>query len=45
MAYQLEKVQQFSFLIFLALFLFGGGILSALLFSPSASITRWLFGL
>lgn len=45
MAYQLEKVQQFSFLIFLALFLFGGGILSTLLFSPSISITRWLFGL
>ncbi len=44
MAHQLEKVQQFSFLIFLGLFLFGGGILSALLFSPSASITRWLFG-
>ena len=44
MALQLEKVQKFSFLIFVGLFLFGGGILSAILFTPSIYITQWLFG-
>lgn len=43
-AYQLEKIQPYSFLIFLVLFMFGSRILSALLFGPSRSVTDWLMG-
>lgn len=45
LARQLERIQPFSFLIFLFLFIFGGGILGALIFTPAMSVTNLLFGL
>lgn len=45
MALQLERIQKYSFLIFLGLFIFGSRILGAVLFGPSQSVTAWLFGL
>ncbi|MCG3211028.1 MAG: hypothetical protein FOGNACKC_04665 [Anaerolineae bacterium] len=44
LAHQLERIQPYSFIIFLLLFLFGGGILGALLFAPSRSVADWLMG-
>lgn len=45
LAHQLERIQPYSFLIFLVIFLFGGPILGRLIFTPAATITRLLFGL
>jgi len=44
-AYQLERIQPYSFLIFFLVFLFGGRLLSAIIFAPANSLTVWLFGL
>lgn len=44
MVQPLERIQPYSFLIFLVLFIFGGGILGAILFGPSATITRLMIG-
>jgi hypothetical protein len=40
----LEKIQPYSFIIFLLLFLFGSRVLNLILFNPSALITSWLMG-
>jgi Zn-dependent protease len=45
LAYQLERIQPYGFLIFLALFLFGGRFLGALIFGPAILVTGFLFGL
>jgi Zn-dependent protease len=45
LAYQLERIQPYSFLIFLLLFIFGRPILNVLIFRPSGTITQFLFGL
>jgi len=45
LAYQLERIQPYSFLIFLFIFLFGSSILGVLIFRPSDAITRFLFGM
>jgi Zn-dependent protease len=45
LAFQLERIQPYSFLIFLVLFFFGRGVLSALIFSPALAVTNFLFGL
>ncbi len=45
MAYQLERIQPYSFLIFLALFFIGGRFVSMLIFTPAIAVTRLLFSL
>jgi Zn-dependent protease len=45
LAQQLERIQPYSFLIFLLLFLFGGSVLGAVIFGPANSITQLLFSL
>jgi len=44
-AYQLERIQPYSFLIFFLLFLFGGQILNTILFGPMCMTTNWLTGI
>jgi Zn-dependent protease len=45
LAAQLERIQPFSFLIFLVLFLIGGAVLNIIIFRPSFIITQLMFGL
>jgi Zn-dependent protease len=47
LAYQLDKIQRFSFLIFIVLFIFSRQIpiFSWLIFTPASTVTRFLFGL
>jgi Zn-dependent protease len=45
LAHQLERIQPYSFLIFLVLFLFGGPILGTIIFGPADRITQLLFGI
>jgi Zn-dependent protease len=45
MAYQLERIQPYSFLIFLALFFIGGRFIGWLIFTPANTIVSFLFGL
>jgi Zn-dependent protease len=45
LAAQLQRIQPFSFLIFLVLFLVGGSILNLIIFRPSFTITQLIFGL
>ena len=44
LAYQLDKIQPYSFIIFLVLFLLGGRILGTLIFGPAVFVTNLLFG-
>jgi Zn-dependent protease len=45
LAYQLERIQPYSFLIFMLLFFIGGRFIGSLIFQPAISITSLLFGL
>ncbi len=45
LAYQLERIQPYGFLIFFALFFFGGRFVGMLIFQPAIVVTRFLFGL
>jgi Zn-dependent protease len=45
LARQLERIQPYSFIIFLVLFLFGGGVLGAIIFEPARRVTELLFGI
>ena len=45
LAYQLERIQPYGFLIFFALFFLGGRFVSMLIFEPAIRVTSFLFGL
>ncbi|MCK6628318.1 MAG: site-2 protease family protein [Anaerolineae bacterium] len=45
LAYQLERIQPYSFLIFMLLFFLAGRIMSRIIFEPAIAITRLLFSL
>jgi Zn-dependent protease len=45
LAYQLERIQPYSFIIFLLLFFVGGRYIGWLIFTPASIVVNFLFGL